>query len=30
VKYIEFPMCSNNIRLPEFYWEIVSKMFEGC
>lgn len=26
VKYIEFPFNSNNICLPDFYWEIISKM----
>lgn len=30
VKYIEFPfVSSNNICLPDFYWEIISKML-GC
>jgi hypothetical protein len=26
VKYVEFPIGSNNICLPDFYWEIISKM----
>jgi len=26
VKYVEFPLGNNNICLPDFYWEIISKM----